>query len=465
MDKLRAPKARWFVGHMPEFGRNPLRFMERCARDFGDFVPLRFFNRRVLFVNDAAAIEQVLVTQSRHFRKTLGYRTPFMRRLFGQGLLTSEGEFWVRQRRLSQPAFHRDRIASYAGTIVEFTRAMLDTWRDGEKRNVHEDMMRLTTQVVTRTLFNSPVRREIDEMGQSSAVVMQRFTSQWSGLRALLNFLPTAETRRFEQVMKRLDNYILGLVHERRIGGEDHGDLLSMLLRVRDDDGSGMTDQQLCDELKTLMVAGLDTTALALSWALLLLSQNPAVDQRLFEEIKTVLEDRLASFADLPKLRYTEAVVKEGMRLYPPAWGLGREALDDCEIGEHRIDRGVSIIMSQWVKHRDARHFVEPESFLPDRWLQEMNLPKMAYFPFGGGPRICIGSSFAMMEATLGLATIMQRFRVTSPPDYRVEPWPAITLQPKGGIHLTLGARHARGLESQRQPIGEATSHLSRHAG
>jgi cytochrome P450 len=270
---------------------------------------------------------------------------------------------------------------------------------------------------------------------------MQRFTSQWSGFRALLNLLPTRETRRFEQVMKRLDDYILGLVRERRASGHDHGDLLSMLLQSRDDDGSGMNDQQLCDELKTLMVAGLDTTALALSWALFVLSQNSAVDEKLSEEVKTILQGRAATFADLPKLRYSEAVIKETMRLYPPAWGLGREALQDCEISGHHIERGVSIIMSQWVKHRDARHYRDPEKFRPERWTEENHLPKMAYFPFGGGPRICIGSSFAMMEAILGLVTIVQRFRVASASNYRVEPWPAITLQPRGGIQLTVVAR------------------------
>ena len=278
-DALKGPKGSFLVGNLPEFGRDPLAFLERCAREFGDFVRLRFLGRPVLFIYDATAIEQVLVTQARSFRKTIGYRTPFMRRLFGQGLLTSEGDFWIRQRRLSQPAFHRDRIATYAETIVEFTKQMLATWRPGETRNIHEEMMRLTTQVVTRTLFNSPVPPEIDQMGQASAVVMRRFATQWNGFRLILNLLPTPESRRFKEVMQRLDDYIFGLIRDRRASGLDHGDLLSMLLLARDDDGTGMNDQQLCDELKTLMVAGLDTTALALSWALYLLARNPAIDR------------------------------------------------------------------------------------------------------------------------------------------------------------------------------------------
>jgi len=443
MRTLAAPKPAFLVGHLPAFGRDPLGFLEHCARDFGDFVPLTFLGRPVLLVNDAEAIEQVLLTRSKSFRKTLGYRTPFMRRLFGEGLLTSEGEFWVRQRRLSQPAFHRDRVASYSNTIVQYTRDMLAAWRsepspDGA-RNVHEEIMKLTTRVVTRTLFDSPVPPEIDEMGEASAVVMRRFSTQWNAFRLLLNLLPTAESRRFKLVMQRLDTYILGLIQQRRAHGKDRGDLLSMLLLSRDDDGSGMNDIQLRDELKTLMVAGLDTTALALSWSLYLLALNPDKQRALQSEINQVAPDkRPLAFADLGQLRYTEAVIKESMRLYPPAWIVGREAIEDCELAGHPVTRGTSVLASQWLKHHDPRHFDRPAEFQPERWLQEMKLPKMAYFPFGGGPRVCIGSAFAMMESILGLATIMQQFSVTAPRDYRVQPFASITLQPKGGITLKL---------------------------
>ena len=364
-----------------------------------------------------------------------------MRRLFGNGLLTSEGEFWMRQRRLSQPAFHRDRIASYAGTIVQFTEEMLAGWRTGKTRNVHEEIMKMTTRVVTRTLFDSGVPPEIDEMGEASAVVMRRFSTQWNGLRMLLNLLPTAESRRFKQVMGRLDDYILGLIRKRRASGRDHGDLLSMLLLARDDDGSGMSDEQLRDELKTLMVAGLDTTALALSWALYLLALHPDKDAKLYEEVASVSGGGRLTFADLARLKYTEAVIKESMRLYPPAWVIGREAIEDTELGGYAIKRGTSVLVSQWIRHRHPQYFPEPAKFEPERWLKELNLPKMAYFPFGGGPRICIGSSFAMMEATLGLATIIQRFKLTAAADYKVTPFPSITLQPKGGIVLGTVAR------------------------
>jgi cytochrome P450 len=438
-----SPPSSFLIGHLTAFGRDPLGFLESCVRDYGDFVPLQFFGKSVLLTNDVTAIEQVLVSRSKQFRKTLGYRTPFMRRLFGEGLLTSEGEFWMRQRKLSQPAFHRDRIASYAGTIVQFTRDMLAGWRAEETRNVHEEIMKMTTRVVTRTLFDSPVPPEIDEMGEASAVVMRRFSTQWNGFRLVLNLLPTKESRRFKQVMQRLDDYILGLIEERRASGRDHGDLLSMLLISRDEDGSGMNNEQLRDELKTLMVAGLDTTALALSWALYLLALNPSKDSKVYEEIASVGADRPLEFADLPRLRYTEAVIKETMRVYPPAWIIGREAIENTELGGHQVKRGTSVLVSQWLRHRHPRYFPEPEKFEPERWLQELDLPKMAYFPFGGGPRVCIGSAFAMMEATLGLATVLQKFSMTAPPNYRVTPFPSITLQPKGGIVLGLASRTA----------------------
>ena len=441
--KIAGPKGAFLFGSLPEFGRDPLKFLEKCARDYGDVVPLRFVNRPVLLLNNPADIEFVLASGSRHFQKTKGYRTPLMRRLFGQGLLTSEGSFWTRQRRLSQPAFHRDRIASYAKIIVEFAGRGIAKWQVGETRPVHLDMMRLTTEVVTKSLFNSDVPREIKDMAEASAVVMQRFSQQLSLWRFVMDLFPTPGARRFEKVMCELDHFIYGLIRERRASGEDTGDLLSMLLQARDDDGNGMSDQQLRDELTTLMVAGLDTTALTLAWAFYLLSQNPEADQKLFGEVQAVLGNRLPAFEDLPKLTYVDAVLKETMRLYPAGWILGREALHDCESGGVKIAKGTSVLMSQWLKHRDERYFPQPEKFLPGRWLGEeiKQLPKFAYFPFGGGPRICIGNAFAVMEATLVLAVVAQKFRLTAKAGYAIQPFPAITLQPKDGIFLKVESR------------------------
>ena len=437
------PRPDFAVGHLTQFGRDPLAFLERCAAEHGDFVALRFVNKPVLLLNHPDLIETVLGGNLHDFRKTIGYRTPFMRRLFGEGLLTSEGELWMRQRRLAQPAFHRDRIAGYGTAITGFAEALLREWRLSEQRNVHHDMMRLTTNVVTKTLFNSPPPPEIDEMGAASEAVMERFTKQWSLWRFFLALFPSPSSRRFDQVMTRLDRFIYGLIRERRATERDEGDLLSMLLRARDEEGKGMNDHQLRDELVTLMVAGLDTTALSLSWAFLLLAQNPAAETALHAELDNVLGGRPAGFADLPRLPYTEAVIRETMRLYPPAWLVGREAVRDCQVGGQTVRAGTSLLMSQWLQHREARHFAEPRQFRPERWLGGglAGLSKYAYFPFGGGPRVCIGSGFALLEAGLVLATVAGRFRLTAPAGYEVKPWPAITLQPRGGVWLRVEPR------------------------
>lgn len=440
---LGGPKGSWLTGSLTDFGQDPLGFLEKCVRDYGDFVPLQFLHQHIYLLNDPADIEDVLTTQARNFRKTFGYRSPVMRRIFGAGLVTSEGEHWVRQRRLAQPAFHRDRIATYAKSIVGFTEEMIATWKDGETRDVHYEMMQMTVRVVTKTLFNSAVSPELNEVIASSSVVMERFTTQWKWYRAIFGLLPSVMSWRFSRGMRRLDDFIYRLIRERRASGEDAGDLLSMLLQARHEDGSGMSDQQLRDELTTLMVAGMDTTALALSWAFYLLSQNPESVALLHEELKRVLDGRAPDFADLPQLSYTEMVIKETMRLYPAVWIVGREALQDCKIGDRNVKAGASLFMSQWLKHRDPRYFKDAEKFLPNRWREEemKQLPKYAYFPFGGGPRICIGNSFAMMEAVLALATISQKFQLTASPGYRVSPWPAITLYPKGGVHLKAVSR------------------------
>ena len=256
----------------------------------------------------------------------------------------------------------------------------------------------------------------------------------------LMTLLPSPGSRRFDQVLREIDEFIFGLIREGRRSGQDQGDLLSMLLLARDESGTGMSDRQLRDELVTLMVAGLDTTALAVSWALFLLARHPEAQLRLKAEVDQVLGERSPTFAELPQLRFADAVLKESMRLYPPAWLIGREAMNDCEVGGQSIKRGESIILSQWLVHRDLRHFPDAAAFRPERWLEASisDLPKFAYFPFGGGPRVCIGNNFAVMEGILVLAAIFQRFGVRCESGYTVKPWPSITLQPEGGIWLEL---------------------------
>lgn len=429
------PAAGWF-GNLTQFGRDPLGFLTDCARRYGDFVQFRFGPRKVYLLNHPAYAEHVLTTHARQFKKTMGYRTPFMRRLFGEGLLTSEGQYWTRQRRLAQPAFHREHIARYATITREAAERRFQRWKPGERLEIHGEMLSLTTEIVIRTLFSSEVPPEIEALKGASEAVMKQFTTQWKPFRLLLSFLPTPTFARYQRVMRQLDQFIYRLIAERRQRPGPDDDLLALLLGARDEAGAGMTDRQLRDELVTLLVAGLDTSAVTLTWLFYLLSRHSAVEDALAREVETVLGERAPSWDDLRSLKYVEAVVKETMRLYPAAWLIGRQAVEDGVIGEHRIEKDASVLLSQWVSHRDPRNFPNSESFDPARWIRGPEPSKYAYFPFGGGPRVCIGNSFAMMEMTLIVALAAQRFRFSSTPAAEVSPWGSITLQPRGEIFL-----------------------------
>ncbi|MGH2355004.1 MAG: cytochrome P450 [Chloroflexota bacterium] len=459
------PPGRGPGGSLRAFRRDPLSFLTSCARDYGDFVPLRIALRRAVLLSHPDLVEEVLVTQHQNFVKTPLLRRS--RRLLGHGLLLSEGDFWRRQRRLMQPAFHRQRIAGYGETMVRATERTLATWRDGEACDIHQDMMALTLEIVCRTLFGADISGEAAEVAAAMATAQERINARMGSWLALLpDTFPTPGNLAFLRAAKRLDAIIDGIIEQRRAGAEDTGDLLSMLLDARDDDGRGMTDQQLRDEVMTLFLAGHETTALALSWTWYLLAQHPAVEARLHDELRAVLCGQAPAAGDVPQLRYTEAVISEALRLYPPAWTQGREAVRDCVIGGYPVRAGTVVVLSQWVLHRDPRFFDQPEAFMPERWTDPSagsepalsagsepalsagkgqaltrRLPRFAYFPFGGGPRLCIGSSFAMMEAVLLLAAIAQQFRLALVPGQTIVPWPAITLRPKGGIHVTLHRR------------------------
>ena len=344
---------------------------------------------------------------------------------------------------MSQPAFHRDRLAVYAQAMVSYAERMMDNWREGEIRDVHRDMMRLTLEILTNTLFDTDVARDAEDFAAALEIVMDRFAPQGSLVRILDNYLPTLGWIRFQKAVRRLDEIIYRMTAKRRNRNEDRGDLLSMLLSARDDDGSGMTDQQLRDETLTLILAGHETTALALSWAWYLLAQHPKVEAKLVEELQSMLGGRPPAISDLPRLRYAESIIKESMRLYPPVWNIGRQAVSDTEIGGYCVPAGTQVYLSQWAVHRDPRYYDNPEEFNPGRWTDglEKRLPKYAYFPFGGGPRLCIGNSFAMMEAVMLLASIAQRFQLVIAPSHTVTAWPSLTLRPKHGIKVVLNKR------------------------
>lgn len=438
----RGPRPHFVVGHLPELARDQLGFYRRCAAQYGDIVPFRIASRRCVLFNHPDHIEQILVTHHPDFVKGSLYGV--LRPLLGDGLLTSEGDFWRRQRRLAQPAFHRDRVAAYADVMVRHATRLMEPWHDGEVRDVHRDMMRLTLQIVAQTLFDADVTTSAADVGVALEVALGQLQVELNSILALLpSAVPTPGRVRLRRSIRRLDALVLGLIAEHRRSGQDRGDLLSTLMHARDEDGSAMSDAQLRDEAMTLILAGHETTALALTWAWHLLALHPPARQRLDEELQAVLGGRPPAAADLPALRYAEAVGLESMRLYPPISVIGREAARDCEIGGHPLPKGTVVALCQWVVHRDARHFTDPDEFRPERWLDGLarRLPRYAYFPFGGGPRLCIGQGFAMMELTLLLATIAQRFRFAPVPGHPVVPQQALTLRPKHGLRMVLTAR------------------------
>ncbi len=432
------PRGGRVLGNMREFNRDTLGFVERCAREFGDVVSTRFLYVPALFLFHPDHVEYILATGSKNFIKSQNFRSAFLQRLVGHGLLTSEGEFWRRQRRLAQPAFHRDRVEAYAATMVAYTERMLSGWRDGRTLDAHEEMMSLTRAVVAETLFSADVSRDSREIDGALSRLILPFASQATLKWILDNRLPTPAHLRFNRDVRRIDRFVYRLIEERRASGEDTGDLLSLLLSARDGDGRSMSDRQVRDEVMTLFLAGHETTANALTWTWYMLSRNPEAEARLHEEVDSLFKDGRLTAADLPRLRYAEWVVKESMRLYPPAWAVGRQCVRECEVGGVRVAAGVQVFGFQWVIQRDPRWFAEPLAFRPERWGGEgvARLPRYAYFPFGGGPRLCIGNYFATMEAVLLLTTVARRFRLRLAPGQQVKPLPALSLRPKHGLKV-----------------------------
>lgn len=445
-----APGRLPLLGHVVAYTRDPLALLLQASR-LGRFVRMDFPWMQSMMVNDPQLIEQILVTDHRSFIKDRFLQD--LRRVLGDGLLTAEGDFWLRQRRLASPAFHKDRVAGYGRTMVECASREVARWRDGEERDVHEDMMRVTLEIVGKTLFGADVTDRAREVAEGLEAVMARYVDPIATGVPHWDKLPTPLNRRFHAGVQRLDALVRDLIAEHRAGRQgDPNDLLSMYLAARDEDGSGMSDRQLRDEVLTLILAGHETTAIALSWTWMLLAQHPHVAEKLHAELDAVLGGRAPTPADLPRLPYADRVIKESMRLYPPAWAIGREAARDVELGGVPIPKGTQLWIVQWALHRDGRWFEDPDRFDPDRWAGDLHkrIPKYAYFPFGGGPRMCIGHAFATMEAVLLLATFAQRFRMELVAGHPLKPLPAITLRPKHGVRVRLSQRRgARPIEAR----------------
>jgi cytochrome P450 len=425
------------------YRRGPLPFFQNLAERYGDISYFRLGPQQAFFFNHPDYIKDILVTNHQSFMKGLALQRA--KRLLGEGLLTSEGDFHRRQRRLAQPAFHRLRIASYADVMTAAASQTREDWRDGQTLDMSEEMMRLTLGIVGKTLFDADVKSDAQEVGEAMTVAMDLFNTITLPFYELLQKLPLPQFRRFDDARLRLDAIIYRLIEERRRSGQDRGDLLSMLLLAQDTEGDGgqMTDAQLRDELMTIFLAGYETTSNALTWTWYLLSQNPAVESKLHEEIDKVLEGRLPAFEDVAQMKYTEMVLAESMRLYPPAWATGRLALEDFEIGGYVVPKKSLVLMSQYVMHRDPRYFAEPLRFDPERWSPEAReaRPQFSYFPFGGGPRRCIGEGFAWMEGILLLATLAQKWRMRLVPNHPVELKPVMTLRSKHGVRMIVTRR------------------------
>ena len=436
--KPRGPKNLPLLGNLPAFRSKPIEFLMAAARDYGDLPYFRLGPYDTYLVNHPDFVRDILVTNQANFTKSRALQRAKI--LLGQGLLTAEGQFHLRQRRLVQPAFHRDRLAGYAAVMSEYAVRCRDRWHAGATLDISDEMMRLTLSVVGKTLFSADVESEAPEIGEALTTVIKMFRMLMMPFSEYLDKLPLPSIRRFEKARDRLDQTIYGLIRERRKSGEDSGDLLSMLLLAQDEesDGGSMTDTQVRDEALTLFLAGHETTANALTWTWYLLSQNPESEARLHQELDSALDGRVPALADLTNLRYTEMVLAEAMRLYPPAWAIGRMSKEPFQLGGIAIAAKSICILSPFVTQHDARWFPDPERFDPGRWTPEAReaRPKFSYFPFGGGARVCIGERFAWMEGVLLLATLAQKWKLRLDPAQRVATLPLITLRTKYGMKM-----------------------------
>jgi len=426
------------------FRRDPIAFLMSTVHEFGDIACFGVGSQHYFVVNHPDHIKEIFVTHHTYFKK--GRALERAKGMLGNGLLTSEGPFHHRQRRLAQPAFHRDRITGYAGIMADYAdRVQRERWREGQTLDIAKEMMHLTLAIVGRTLFDTETEEEAEQVREALSETMKGYTRAMLPFAEFLDRLPLRRNRHYLRARNVLDSIIYRIIDERRRSGEDRGDLLSMLLRAQDEEGDGgrMTDLQLRDEAITIFLAGHETTANALTWTWYLLSEHPDVEQRLHRELDSILAGRLPTAEDFPRLQYTEMVITEAIRLYPPAWIIGRRALKDYKLGPYIVPAGAIVIMSPYVMHRDPRYFPDPFRFDPDRWTPEARAsrPQFSYFPFGGGPRRCIGEGFAMMESIMVLATLAQKWSLRRAPDQPIALQPLITLRPRHGMRMVLMSR------------------------
>lgn len=423
------------------FNTDSLGTIQGFKDTYGDLVMLDVLGTKQLLTSNADMFREVLVTKGKSFHKDKDYKDSKkgLARFFGNGLIVSDGEFWKKQRKLVQPAFHVSRIADYADTMGRYTDDMLINWHGQDQIDVAHEMMLLTLRIVAQTIFDTDVQNNATNITGAIEAV-----NETAGRNSLLPaWVPTPQELLARRSLRELDDYVYQLIQERRADTRDHGDLLSMLLLAQDEDGQGMSDRELRDEAVGLFLAGHETTANALNWTFWLLAQNPDVEAKLHDELDTVLAGRTPSMQDLRNLPYTEMVIKESMRWMPPVSGVGRQAIEDVQIGEYNIDAGTSFILNFYSVHHDERYWDNPSEFRPERFSESESADRhrYAYLPFGGGARVCVGNSFAMMEAQILLATIAQKFTLSLDPNQKVIPVARISTYPKDGLPMRLQQR------------------------
>lgn len=421
------------------FDSDPLGVLDEMNAQYGTFWRMHMGDEWMYFAHHPEAIRSILVTHARAFIKDSGYTDPKrgLARFVGQGLLNSNGDLWRKQRKLVAPAFHTQRISEYAEVMVRYAQEQMNTWQNGDVRNIAHDMMTTTLMIVGRTLFDVNMAEYVDSIGHGMDII-----NKHAGERSILpSWFPRWSDLGINRAIRDLDKVVYGIIEERRGSHTDRGDLLSMLLLARDEDGHPMSDQQVRDEALTLFMAGHETTANTLNWTWYLLAQHPEARVKLYEELDRVLAGRAPTLADLPRLPYTEQVIKESMRLYPPAWSVGRQATEDVEVMGYVLPAGGVVMLSFYHLHRSNTWWKDASRFIPERFSPENDIDKYHYLPFGAGPRVCIGNSFAMMEAQLLLTTFAQQWELSLLPNVAIVPEPRITLFPRDGLPMCVQKR------------------------
>jgi cytochrome P450 len=453
---VKGPPAHPIKGHLPQIARDPLAFFTECARSYGDVVDVRLGPRHTLQLSNPHDIESVLVKNNHAFAKHPAMNAN--RLLLGEGLVVSEGAVWQQQRRAIQPAFHRQRIAEYADLMVAFAQGMVDGWRDGETRDIHSDLMQLTIRLVSRALFHADMDAEASSVEFAQREIMDAFRVKLNSLFFLLpEAIPTPANLRMRRAVYRLEELLYRGIVRGRSRGQPEGDLLSLVLGAPDPNHGGrMSGPQIRDEVVNFFFAGYETSVNALSWTCYLLARHPEIQHRVHAEVTSVLGGRTHLTAgDAERLSYTEQAVTEAIRLYPPIWMMGRRARVATSVGGYRVPRGGLVQMSQWVVHRDPRWYDRPDEYRPERWTADFTrqLPRFAYFPFGAGPRRCVGRVFAMLEAVLVVSTIVRHYHLSLAGD-PVVPRASLTLHPHPdhGLRLKLNRRSP---ESSKQCSGQ----------